>query len=69
MNFLRQIASNLLKGPVPAGDAADGGGGKRWKDIWSAGQGVTQVTEVKPVAQIVEDVVREYHDAVARLTA
>ena len=27
MNFLRQIASNLLKGPVPAGDAADGGGG------------------------------------------
>jgi len=40
---------------------------KRWRDIWSAGQGVTLIDEVKPIAAIVEDVVREYHNAVARL--
>jgi nitronate monooxygenase len=42
--------------------------GKRWKSIWSGGQGSALVTEVKPVAEIVEDLVREYHDAVALLT-
>ena len=41
--------------------------GKRWKSIWSAGQGSALIHEVKPVDAIVEDLVREYHDAVARL--
>ena len=42
--------------------------GKRWKSIWSAGQGSALIDEVKPVGEIVEDLVREYHDAVSRLT-
>lgn len=41
--------------------------GKRWKSVWSAGQGATLVTERKSIGQIVEDLVREYHDTVARL--
>ena len=41
--------------------------GKRWKSIWSAGQGSSLIGDVKPVGEIVEDLVREYHDAVARL--
>ena len=65
------IHANFLKDSIP--DATEPSRGsdtsKRWKDIWSAGQGVTQVSEVKPIAEIVEDVVREYHNAVARLTA
>jgi nitronate monooxygenase len=60
--------ANFLKDSIPEEGAA-GPSGKRWKDIWSAGQGVSQVSEVKPIAAIVEDVVREYHDVVARLTA
>ena len=40
---------------------------KRWKNIWSAGQGSTQVQDIKPIEAIVEDLVREYHDAVARI--
>jgi nitronate monooxygenase len=40
---------------------------QRWKDIWSAGQGVTLIDTVKPVGEIVEGIVREYHDAVASL--
>ncbi len=61
--------ANFLKSTIPdPGKPADGSDtGKRWKDIWSAGQGVTTVTEIKPIANIVEDIVREYHDAVARL--
>ncbi len=42
--------------------------GKRGKDIWSAGQGVSLSDEVRPSGAIVEDVVREYPGAVARLT-
>ncbi|MGB9847587.1 MAG: nitronate monooxygenase, partial [Desulfotomaculales bacterium] len=35
-------------------------GSKRWLDIWSAGQSVAQVNEVKPAGEIVKDMVREY---------
>ncbi|MEC8422842.1 MAG: nitronate monooxygenase [Myxococcota bacterium] len=42
---------------------------KRWKDIWSAGQGVTLIDEVKPMADIVAEVVGEYHAALDRLNA
>lgn len=40
---------------------------KRWRDIWSAGQGVTLIDEVGSIEEIVQNIVREYHDAVARL--
>ncbi|MDB4930907.1 MAG: 2-nitropropane dioxygenase [Myxococcaceae bacterium] len=71
-NFLRQTL------PGGAGDPADRGaaqaavqrdGGKKWKDIWSAGQGVALAREVKPIAAIVDDVVREYAEAVRALPA
>jgi len=64
------IHANFLKQTVPD-DAQPGHtpeSAKRWLDIWSAGQGVSTVHDIKPIAQIVEDVVREYHDARARLT-
>lgn len=56
--------ANFLKQTLPDSDDA---GGKRWKDIWSAGQGVSLIDGVKPIAGIVEEIVREYHDAVARV--
>lgn len=59
-NFLRQT---LPTDRIASRDDAP----KRWKDIWSAGQGVSLIDEVKPMHAIVEDIVREYHDAVARL--
>ncbi len=64
------VHANFLKETVPDWTQPDHSpeAAKRWKDIWSAGQGVTLIDEVKPIASIVEDVVREYHDAVARLT-
>jgi nitronate monooxygenase len=44
-------------------------GTKRWKDIWSAGQGIALQEEVLPVAAIVEQFVRQYREVVAGLPA
>ncbi len=70
-NEVSGIHANFLKQTLP--DAANPDrtplGAKRWVDIWSAGQGVSQVRQVKPIEDIVQDIVREYHDAVARLSA
>ena len=46
----------------------DGGAEKKvWRDIWSAGQGVGQIDAVTPVAQVVENLAREYLSARQRL--
>ena len=58
-NFLKQTIPDETE-PTRGPDAA-----KRWKDIWSAGQGVSLVDSVKPVSQIVEEIAKEFHDAVA----
>ncbi len=63
------IHANFIKQTLP--EESKGGRGpeaaKRWKDIWSAGQGVSLIDGVQPIERIVDDIVREYHDAVARL--
>lgn len=63
------IHANFLRQTIPDASSPDRTpeGSKRWKDIWSAGQGVSLVEDVKPIGAIVEEVVREFHDAVARL--
>lgn len=33
---------------------------KRWRDIWSAGQGITQIKEIKSARDIIRDIVNEY---------
>jgi nitronate monooxygenase len=40
---------------------------KAWRDVWSAGQGVGTIHEVRPVAEISNQLEREYHAALARL--
>ena len=40
---------------------------KAWKDIWGAGQGVGQIQDVKPVAEVVAQLKREYEEARRRL--
>ena len=40
---------------------------KAWKDIWGAGQGVGQIQDVKPVADVVAQLKREYEEARRRL--
>jgi len=58
-NFIKQtLPSERPDAPLEA---------KRWRDIWSAGQGVSTIHEVRSIAQIVDDIVKEYHDATRRL--
>ena len=40
---------------------------KVWRDIWSAGQGVGNIHEVLPTAELVARMVREYEDTRRRL--
>lgn len=38
---------------------------KPWKDIWSAGQGIGVIHDIKPVADVVTALAKEYRNAVA----
>ncbi len=58
------VHANFLKASLPEDGAA---GAKRWKEIWSAGHGVAEIHEQGTIEQIVESLVREYHDALAGL--
>ncbi|WP_029009989.1 NAD(P)H-dependent flavin oxidoreductase [Azospirillum halopraeferens] len=40
---------------------------KAWKEIWGAGQGIGAVTAVRPAAAVVEQLRREYDDALDEL--
>ncbi len=40
---------------------------KKWLDFWSAGQSVAQVEEIKPVAEIIAEMVSEYIETSRRL--
>lgn len=42
---------------------------KAWKDIWSAGQGVGSVKHKQTIAQIAQQLEREYKEALTKLTA
>jgi nitronate monooxygenase len=63
------IHANFLKSTVPADFSADRSpdGSKRWRDIWSAGQGVGLIHEIKPIGAIVEELAREAHDVTKAL--
>jgi nitronate monooxygenase len=64
------VHANFLRSSLPEDWTPDRTpeGSKRWKDIWSAGHGVAEIHDIKPIGEIVEDLVREFHDAVKRLT-
>ena len=40
---------------------------KAWQDIWSAGQGVGNITDAPPVSELVDRLEREYRAARARI--
>lgn len=44
-------------------------GAKAWKDIWGCGQGIGGVDKVRPVAELIEKLQREYAEALAELDA
>lgn len=63
------VHANFLRASLPEDWSPDRSpeGAKRWKEIWSAGHGVAEIHNTQSVEQIVDDLVREYHDCVAGL--
>ena len=63
------IHANFLRQTIPEEHTASRGpdAAKKWRDIWSAGHGVGLIDEIAPIAQIVDQIAREYHDAIAAL--
>jgi nitronate monooxygenase len=59
--------SKMNFGSGSGGDASSAAAAKAWKDIWGAGQGVGLMTDIPPVADVVERLKREYEEAKARL--
>lgn len=57
----------MPEAPDRAYDSAQGFKGKRWADVWSAGQGVGAVRRTEPTAAIVDRLAHEYTAAAARL--
>ncbi|TWI56122.1 NAD(P)H-dependent flavin oxidoreductase [Halalkalibacter nanhaiisediminis] len=40
---------------------------KAWKHLWSAGQGVTTIEEITPIADVIADLKQEYEDALSNI--
>ncbi len=75
-NYLRGSieASGLDPDNLPSADKSTmkfGSGGsnksKAWRDIWGAGQGVGNIEHVASAREVIEQLTREYQDALLRL--
>jgi len=69
-NFMRQ---SLIKNkidpdgpPVPVEDMSDPNTAKAWRDIWSAGHGVVNITDIPSVETLVNRLEKEYKQAKTR---
>ncbi len=62
-NYLKPsiVASGLDPDSLPATSASPGQGrSKRWKDIWGCGQGVGDINDIPPIADLVDRLDEEY---------
>jgi nitronate monooxygenase len=72
-NYLRGsiAAAGLDPDALPEADKSamnfGSGRSKAWRDIWGAGQGVGQIDDAPPAAQVVDRLAREYEAARQRL--
>ncbi len=55
--------------PTRSYDSNQSFAGKRWMDVWAAGQGLGAIKQIEPVAQVVDRLVLEYHQAAKRFAA
>lgn len=60
---------NMPAAPQRQYDSSQSFAGKKWVDVWAAGQGVGSIKAVQPVAAVVDRLEVEYAQAAARLAA
>lgn len=58
---------NMPDAPGRQYDSNQSFAGKKWMDVWAAGQGLGSSKRIETVAQVVDQLEREYHDAANRL--
>ena len=60
---------DTLTAPTRRDYDSAGGGQKRWKDIWAAGQGLQTIRAIEPVADVVDRLEAEYRAAARRFAS
>ena len=58
-----------LAAPSARNYDSSGGGTRRWKDVWAAGQGLQTIHAIEPVADVVDRLESEYRAAAQRFGA
>lgn len=59
---------DAMTGPAERDYDSTGGAGRRWKDLWAAGQGLQTIHAVEPTATVVDRLEQEYRAASERFT-
>ena len=59
---------NMPDAPGRRYDSNQSFAGKKWMDVWAAGQGLGSIKAVEPTATVVERLAKEYAQAVGRMT-
>ena len=59
---------NMPDAPGRRYDSNQSFAGKKWMDVWAAGQGLGSIKVVEPTATVVERLAKEYAQAVSRMT-
>ena len=59
------VHANFLKSTLPKeGPRTRESPRKKWKDIWSAGQGVAQIQSINSIETIVQSMINQYHQRI-----
>ena len=58
---------NMPAAPSRQYDSSQSFAGKKWVDVWAAGQGLGSIRAVEPVATVVDRLATEYAQATRRL--
>ena len=59
---------NMPDAPGRRYDSNQSFAGKKWMDVWAAGQGLGSIKAVEPTAAVVDRLAKEYAQAVGRMT-
>lgn len=59
---------NMPAAPDRQYDSGQAFAGKKWMDVWAAGQGVGAIKSVEPLAHVVDRLAQEYAQATQRIT-